>query len=449
MPQVIEQQGSPLGRLGKGIGKGLADTIPKEIDRYRLASGLEKFEKESKGKSPFQQAVDFYKIPGATAEMGYTLFPLLQNEQRNAAAGKFGEGKEGQQKRPGATNVQVTAMGDEGNLKPYRKGQMPSKQAEMGSLKPRSSTEAQTTPYVKPSADQMYQEAVRRHQENPGLYKTPEEALPLVQANAQAEEANYREQQSAGLAQDAVKAKVLGSIEQAWAKEKTLAGIPGTMQSKIFEKAENELANGTKSEKEIISEARDAGKEIAQAHTNLTAAKPSWFESPKNIRTALPNIRKTFEKYDGLEEFQDLLSGELGFSPQIAARRAYPLNKQEKTFIKDFFDVPGTKPEYDAESLSFFNEYNPEQVKKSSVAFADDIADFAHEGTSVLSLIAEAQRNHLSPQIIIKRLSRNMEDGLWTPNDRQQRELQKVIPDLPTLGDFYISLMLDEDEMVE
>src|ERR1051326_5431723 len=140
MPQVIEQQGSPIGRLGKGIGKGLADQIPKEIDRYRLTSGLEKFAAESKGKTPFQQAVDFYKIPGATAEMGYTLFPLLQQEAKREAASKLASQAPQAQIKDTSGLTGVTIDG-----KRYAGKQDVPKQQEMGSLKPRSATEAQLT----------------------------------------------------------------------------------------------------------------------------------------------------------------------------------------------------------------------------------------------------------------------------------------------------------------
>lgn len=449
MPQVIEQGGSVIGRIGKGIGKGLADQIPKEIDRYRLSSGLDKFAKESKGKSPFQQAVDFYKIPGATAEMGYTLFPLLQNEARSEAASKFAQSGQPNQPKIGKTNAQVVGIEDrEGKIQPYRKGEMqnrPIEKRESASLKPSEITKAQITPYVKPTDDQMYKEAIERHRENPQLWKTPEDAFRGVVANEQVKEANFREQQNVGVAQDALKAKVLGDIEGSWTKEKTFNGIPGTMQTRIFENAENELSSGNKTEKQIVKEAKDAGKEIAQAYTNLKSAKPAWYESPKNIRRVIPEIRKTFEKHNGLEEFQDLLAANLDLSPQIAARQTYLLDKSTMKYIDKYFPTL----ERDILSSLFVENYNQDEQKKGSATFGDAITQLMDEDASVLSFVAEAQKRGYKPQIIIDRLKTNAEAGLWKPNDRQQRELQKVIPDLPTLGDFYLSLMIDEDEMVE
>lgn len=85
MVQVIEQQGSPFGRLGKGIGQGLADQVPKEIERNRLASGLQQFEKESANLNPIQTLARLSSIPGITPQMIQSFGELAKQQQtRNA-----------------------------------------------------------------------------------------------------------------------------------------------------------------------------------------------------------------------------------------------------------------------------------------------------------------------------------------------------------------------------
>lgn len=450
MPQIIEG-GSVIGRIGKGVGKGLADQIPKEIDRYRLSSGLDKFAKESAGKSPFQQAVDFYKIPGATAEMGYTLFPLLQQEQRRKASEEFGKGSgESQYKPQRATgvNAEILSQGDEGNLKPVPRGNPQGRQAtdQITALKSAEATQRQIQPIVQKTAEQLYSEAAQMSRENPQLFKSPEDALPIVQGNESTRLANLQEQRNVGNVADALKQRVIGGIEQAWTKDDTLKGVPGTVQSRIFEQAERELAQGNKSESQIIKDAREVGKEIAMANTNLTASgKQRWATNPKGIRETLNSIRKPYERANALEEYQDLISSNLGVSPHVAAQYAYPLTKQEKNFFRDHVEQPKR-----SSIASLFTEgFEPEDVKRKSVSLADDISDFISPETSILSLIGEAKRKNLDPSIILNRLKQNDKDGLWSPNPRQEREMQKVVPDLPSLGDFYISLFLDDDEMVE
>lgn len=448
MVQIIEQQGSPIGRLGKGIGKGLADQLPKEIDRYRLSSGLDKFAKESSGKTPFQQAVDFYKIPGATAEMGYTLFPLLQQEAKRNAASGLGE-KSQLQQRTGKTNAQVTAIEDrEGNLNPYRKQEKARFSEENKGLKPLEATRAQITPIERMSGSEKYALAAEMSRANPQVWPTPEDALPIVEADESTRIANRQELRATGDVADALQKRVKENLEGAWSKDKTIEGIPGTVQSRIFDNIENQLADhkNKKSEAELVKESRKLGEEIARSTTNLTAAgKQRWFTTPKGIREVLPDIRKTFEKAGALEEFQDLAASNLDLSPQVAAQFAYPLTKQQKNFFKEHVK----QPERSALASTFVEAFEPETVRKSSVSLADDISDFVGEDDSILSFVAEAQRLHLNPQIILNRLKRNAEDGLWKPNPRQERELQKVIPDLPSLGDFYMSFQLDDESMVE
>jgi hypothetical protein len=376
---------------------------------------------------------------------------LLQQEAKRNASEKFGESVEQKPKsRAGLTDVQVTAMGPEGNLKPVpRKGtpQGRSQQPEdIRALKSAETTRTQLEPIVRKNADQIYAEAAKMSRENPQLFKSPEEALSIAEGNENTRLANLQEQRGSGNVADAIKAKTLGAIESAWTKDDTLSGIPGTVQSRIFENAEQELAKGDKTESQIVKEAREQGKEIAMADTNLTAAgKQRWYTTPRGIREVLPSIRKVYEKANALEEYQDLVSSKLGLSPHIAAEFAYPLNKAQKNFFRDHVK----EPKRETLGSLFTEAYSAEDVKKKSVALADDMADVLGEDDSILSYAAEAQRKHLNPQIMINRLKRNAEDGLWTPNQRQLREMQKVIPDLPSLGDFYMSFQLDDESMVE
>lgn len=59
------KQGNIFGRLGTGIGQGIAEQLPKEVARNRLASGLQQFEQESGNLSPMQSLARLASIPGA------------------------------------------------------------------------------------------------------------------------------------------------------------------------------------------------------------------------------------------------------------------------------------------------------------------------------------------------------------------------------------------------
>ena len=70
-------QGSLAGRLGSGLGQGLAEQIPKEVDRYRLAQGLKNIQ-QTKNASPIDQLSQLYRS-GASPEQINQIIPYLRN----------------------------------------------------------------------------------------------------------------------------------------------------------------------------------------------------------------------------------------------------------------------------------------------------------------------------------------------------------------------------------
>jgi hypothetical protein len=62
MAQLIKQ-GNIFGRVGTGIGKGLAEQVPKEIERNRLSAGLQQLERDAPGLSPQQYYTRALQVP--------------------------------------------------------------------------------------------------------------------------------------------------------------------------------------------------------------------------------------------------------------------------------------------------------------------------------------------------------------------------------------------------
>ena len=60
------KQPNIFGRIGSGIGQGLAETLPKEMERGRLSQGLQQFEKESGNLKPVQQYTRLAEIGRAS-----------------------------------------------------------------------------------------------------------------------------------------------------------------------------------------------------------------------------------------------------------------------------------------------------------------------------------------------------------------------------------------------
>src|SRR6478752_4229054 len=97
MAQYIKQ-GDIFGRVGTGFAKGLAEQVPKEIERNRLSSGLKAFEQEHQNLNPMQQLARLSAIPGITPQTIQSFSDLartnnLANAYRNVS---YGRGNQGQ-----------------------------------------------------------------------------------------------------------------------------------------------------------------------------------------------------------------------------------------------------------------------------------------------------------------------------------------------------------------
>ncbi len=99
------KQPNIFGRIGSGIGKGLAEQLPKEIERGRLAEGLQQFEKDAGNLSPLQQAARLFAIPGLTPQMAQALPELSRQQQIRDAYSKT---------KP--SNAQAGGISSQGNM---------------------------------------------------------------------------------------------------------------------------------------------------------------------------------------------------------------------------------------------------------------------------------------------------------------------------------------------
>ena len=82
-----------FGRIGSGIGKGLAEQLPKEIERGRLASGLKNLGQA--GGSQYEQIAGLLGTPGVTPEIAGAILPYLQQHLARQEAQKRLGGEQG------------------------------------------------------------------------------------------------------------------------------------------------------------------------------------------------------------------------------------------------------------------------------------------------------------------------------------------------------------------
>lgn len=458
MVQVINDEfnGNVFGRLGKGIGKGLSEQLPKEIERSRLSSGLKKFEEESKGLTPVQQFTRLAAIPGITPEHLYTLTPLLRQQQARDEGNNIGKG-EASRPQPSQNAAQSSA------LTPTQADSFTGaaeKASQKRPLKSLEATQAQLTPIVQRSPQELFSEAALLSQQNPSTYPTPADALPFVQANESSRIANLEEQRAVGNTADVINQRLRTSLGNYWGKENTQKGIPGTVQTKLANNVENDLAdpNNKLSEQQLITKWGEVGKRIAKAQTNLDArSRLGWFSSglglaglplinkatgytPEKIMDTIDSTRKVYEEADALEEFQDLIASKFDLSPEGSAYIAYPpKNTEANKYVKNL-KLPST------EKAGF--DY-PQQLTRASIDAADNISKYLSDDDSILSYAVALKKKGLDPSAFFRRIKQNMDSGLFEADPRQREEIARGLSSLPPLGDLYLFSLTNQDKLVE
>ncbi len=133
MVQELTTKPNMFGRLGMGLARGLSETVPKEVERQRLSSGLQQFEQDSGNLSPMQQLARLSAIPGITPQMIQSFGELgKQQGMRNSLRGGSGQGSELMPGAPGKEGMQdprvMAAMQQMGMGGQENQGQMPQQQ---------------------------------------------------------------------------------------------------------------------------------------------------------------------------------------------------------------------------------------------------------------------------------------------------------------------------------
>ncbi len=92
-------KGSIFGRIGEALGNSLSETVPKEIERHRLASGLKDFEQSHESLTPMQQMARLLAIPGITPQGVQSMGELAKQGNTRAAYARSAQAQQAQQQQ--------------------------------------------------------------------------------------------------------------------------------------------------------------------------------------------------------------------------------------------------------------------------------------------------------------------------------------------------------------
>lgn len=382
---------APIGsRLGTGIGQGLSESIPKEIDRGRLASGLKQLS-EKKGLSPFEQFAGLASIPGTTPQIIQSGSELLrQQAYLNSLKNQF-QGKNGT---------------ESGAYKPTAQEFMQPVKGEVPTLATAEDTAQSYKSYIPPTEQQERQDAFDNFNANPARYNYDfENAL----AERKSITGRNQEIQKSHQAQEEKAVAKETKLKDAFDKESQRLGIipmgeNANFDPKLYQLFEQKLLNSILSKKEggegLTQEqaTKKYSDELLKAYENYRdlSTLSSW--SPKEFNRRVGVIQKNMDSLgqEAKKVIMDKLIADYQLSPLFAAHKAYPLKKGQIPEIEKFEGgalIPSRKGSY-------------AQLKKQM-----------GKTHSPLSIAYELQNNGADPRTWLNYLDQNRDDlEVWQAN---------------------------------
>lgn len=356
-----------FGRIGSGIGQGLAEQIPKEIERNRLSSGLQAFEQEHQNLTPMQQLARLSAIPGITPQTIQSFSDLAKQQQQRAsferAAGRgappmpqaspgiqdiqFGQSQQRaqvpQQQQPPPQQPGVTQRLAE---QPYQpQPQIVTEQPIAEKLLPRLPWTPQQRNerisqygrqgFTPDQSQQLASDDEARDLAEPGVY---EKRL----AQQESTQKSAREELDRQLQQKLQKGK-----------EGIFDDITGEWKTNLERSMERDLRlHPDMSVTDAANKWSKEALELAEAKTQFakTAATTGVESLGKGKQTLdkLKTYSEIFKRTGNQKEYKNLLISQMDLSPQGASYVAYDLSPNVKSYIPKIKSSAKTHPQENA-----------------------------------------------------------------------------------------------------
>lgn len=386
------KQPNIFATIGSGFGQGLAEQLPKEIDRARLSQGLRDIG-NMQDANPFQQFAALAGVPGITPQMLASGSDLLRQQAQIDSIRNQGD----------IQNQPRTVFPGVGG----GQGEQPS--SNVPSLTKSDVFERTQEGFIPLSQQEKTARAAQVFNENPGFFKNdPQMAMQYVdQEEAQREkqaQAFQNKHQNLSNIQDKVVNR-LGSHA-----EKLGAEIPADLYSAIEDKAiqaTKPIKDGGRGLDEHQA-MKEYGKEMDDASRNFAnlstvgnwgiAARPA-----KSTFDQIQRIQNEMEKIDQTENMALKLISDSKLSPGLAFSLSQPVNKvpELNKFLKG---LPNLSP-----TETLFETVGSPQSFEKSMEIADQIGEYvkAHSNASPQAIAYELDKKGYDGQAILNHLSEN------------------------------------------
>jgi len=438
-------QPSIAGRIGTGIGKGLAEQLPEEITRGRLSHGLNQVANQ-RGLTPFQQFSQLASTPGITPQMLQSGAELLKQQGIRQAYGR-GRNPEG---APGQGGMQ----GETGHpMQPLPGFNIPGRQ---GSVAGQGQSQGQSalTPNLPSREQALANEPAAR--ENP----LSDKFTPAAPWNQEKQEDAINEAFNRGVATNFNEAsdyanrqrEIYENAPEAYRKQldyqkgvdnevddlfdkdlktrlqkegnETYKDATGDFQLNLKKLARNKVATGEMTPRQAaeyystkaldLAKSKNRVSEIANRDIMDKVLPHKKEQTLKNLES----IADTWSELGNSEELYNLLRSNLDLSPGGAAAIAY----KPKGSLKSFLDK---------------SNLNIGPSNKSTKRFAEKLFEHMGPNDSFLSVAREMKHRdplHFDERAFFDYLRENRDKYGYNP--RLVREIDQGVSDFfPNWGD--------------
>jgi len=391
MAQIIKQP-NLLSSLGTGFGQGLAEQLPKEIDRARLSQGLRDIG-NMQNANPFQQFAALAGVPGITPQMLASGSDLLRQQAQIDSMRKQGD----------IQNQPRTVFPGVGG----GQGEQPS--SNVPSLTKSDVFERTQEGFIPLSQQEKTARASQIFNENPGFFRNdPQMAMQYVD-----QEENQREKQAQAFQ---TKHQNLSNLQDNVVNrlnnqsERLGTQIPADLYSSIEDKAiqatkpKSEGGRGLTEQqamKEYGKEMDDASRGFANLSTVGNwgiAARPA-----KATLDQISRIQNQMEKIDQTDNMALKLISDSKLSPGFAYALSQPVNKvpELNTFLKKL-------PTLESKEGLVETVGDPRAFEKT-LEIADQVGEYVknHPNASPQAISYELERKGYDGQAILNHLSEN------------------------------------------
>lgn len=425
MVQVLNSELGGIGtRLGAGLGKGLADQLPKEVERSRLSSGLKNFEKESANLNPMQQLARLSAIPGITPQMIQSFGELGRQQSRAQAFNKSNN-----LEKPNPFPQNTSAEFSENASK-------------VPSLTKEESFGKAQEGYIPPTEAEKFADAEKEYNENPGRWgNDPQKAIDFVEKKALTDEkialAHQKRHADLNILQNGVIEGLKNHANNLGVK------VPANIYSDI----ENEAVQATKpkadggrglTEQQAKKEYGAKLDERSRDYESINALGGWGITSKKAADTlnSMKSLQQKFEKHNDTENFGEKLISQGNLSPSMAFSIAEPVSREpqlnkEISRIKPIKEIIGFK-----QGRLPLTPVTDAVNERETLKLSEKLASLLGEKGSPLAVAHELAQKGYDASIWMKYLTDNKRKLNLSAN--QERQLDKPNSFIEPMNDWWL-----------